>query len=59
MNVIPPVPYNQLRLSIRQLVWEDQTEEAWEKNAVLNIGELRREHCEYFNISPEIFMHIS
>jgi hypothetical protein len=58
MNIIPTVPHTQLRLNARQLLSEDQTDEAWEKNAVLNIGELRRENYEYFHISPEILMYI-
>jgi hypothetical protein len=58
MNIIPPVPHTQLRLNARQLLSEEQTEEAWEKNAVLNIGELRRENYEHFHISPEILMQI-
>lgn len=37
---------------------EDQTYEAGEKNALLNIGELCRENYEYFHISPETLMHI-
>ena len=58
MNIIPLVLHIQLRLNVRQLVSEDQTDEASEKNAVLNIGELRRENHEYFRINPEILMYI-
>jgi hypothetical protein len=58
MNIIPQVPHTQLRLNARQLVSEEQTDEAWEKNAVLNIGDLLRENYEYFYISSEIPMQI-
>ena len=56
MKIIPTVPYTQLHLSARQLVWEHQRGEAWEKNTVLNIGELRRDviYCYiyyYFSLS--------
>ena len=55
---MPPLPHTQPRLNARQLVSKDQRDEAWEKNAVLNTGELRRENYEYFHISPEIHMSI-
>jgi hypothetical protein len=40
MNIMPPLPH----LNARQLVSEDQRDEAWEKNALLNTGELYTEN---------------